>query len=151
LNLLDEIVRQCLEQHKGGEKFFDHLDKTIQEIPVVYDLFDSIKHDRKNIIVSGKFGVFFKNLFSSHPNIIVVSGGLRKNIKIKDLTYLEYKIKTEDYIFIDDSFYSGKTRNAIKNEIERLGGKLINTYVIYDGSIERDISVSSLYRYYDNY
>jgi len=149
LNLLNTIVKECLEQHEGGEKFFDNLDKSIQETSIIYDLYNLIEEDkRNNIIVSGKFGVFFTNLFHSHPNIILVNGSLRKNNKINDLEYLSNKIKDKNYIFIDDSFYSGKTRNSIKKEIERLDGNLINTYVVYDGSKEKDDTVISLYRYY---
>ncbi len=149
MNLLNTIVKECLEQHEGGEKFFDNLDKSIQETSIIYDLYNLIEEDkRNNIIVSGKFGVFFTNLFHSHPNIILVNGSLRKNNKINDLEYLSNKIKDKNYIFIDDSFYSGKTRNSIKKEIERLDGNLINTYVVYDGSKEKDDTVISLYRYY---
>jgi len=151
---LDKIVKEMLEQHVGGEIFFDHLDKAIQTTPIINQLYDSIfkYHDDVKIIVSGKFGNFFSNWFTAHfktdEMIINVNGGLRKGDLIDNLDYLKSYIKDNRYIFLDDSYYSGKTQRAVRNEIERLGGKLVNTFVIYDGSVNKSGDVKSLYRYY---
>ena len=80
--------------------------------------------------------------------IINVNGGLRTGDLIDNLDYLKSYIKDKKYIFLDDSYYSGKTQRAVRNEIERLGGKLVNTFVIYDGSVNKSEDVKSLYRYY---
>lgn len=159
MNLIDKIVKECLEQHEGGEKFFDTLDENIRSKINTIDFLVInflLNEEFDGIIVSGKFGKVFANYYSntSYPDvekIIMVNGGLRKDQPIDDLSYLSDHIKNKDLIFVDDSFYSGKTRNAVRNEIERLGGKLINTYVVYDGSKEKDETVHSLYRYYDNF
>lgn len=104
------------------------------------------------IIASGKFGSFFNNWWNANTNynnkLIIVNGGLRVGNKI-DLSYIKDYIKNKKFIFIDDSFYSGKTRNTIKNELEKYNANLNKTYVIYDGSKARDDNVCSLYRYYD--
>jgi len=151
---LDKIVKEMLEQHTGGEIFFDHLDKAIQTTPIINQLYDLVfqYHDDVKIIVSGKFGNFFSNWFTAtfktDEMIINVNGGLRTGDLIDNLDYLKSYIKDKKYIFLDDSYYSGKTQRAVRNEIERLGGKLINTFVIYDGSVNKSDDVKSLYRYY---
>lgn len=151
MNALDLIVKEMLKQHKGGEKFFDHLDLAVQSKPIIDKLIELIQE--KNIIVSGKFGVFFSNYIKDQGfdlNLILVSGGLRKNTPIENLEYMRIEIRGKDFVFVDDSFYSGKTRDVVKLEIERNGGRLNQTYAIYDGSKVKDISVESLYRYYEN-
>lgn len=158
MDILDQIVKDCLEQHKEGEKFFDHLDKAIQQKPIVNQLLDLIG-DNKNIIVSGKFGWFLSmylgiNVAHKYRNFLVVNGGLRKGEKIKilDLSYQrDEDLNGLEFIFVDDSFYSGKTRDAVKENLNKYNAKLIHTYVVYDGSKKKDETVSSLYRYYDNY
>lgn len=146
-----------LEEYEGGEQFFDNLDANIQHETIIYRLLDLIPAKHRNIIVSGKFGRFFSNWYNSEidygvtlDKIIAVEGGLRKGIKL-NLDYMSNFIRGKEFIFIDDSFYSGKTRDAVKSEIERHSGKLANTYVVYDGSKEKDGTVHSLYRYYDNH
>lgn len=151
---LDKIVKEMLEQHIGGEIFFDHLDQAIQTEPIIKQLYDMVIKDHNDIkiIVSGKFGNFFSNWYATNYKtqemIIVVNGGLRKKVPIDNLNYLKQYISNQDYIFLDDSYYSGKTQRAVKDEIERLGGRLVNTFVIYDGSKIQDENVKSLYRYH---
>lgn len=148
---LDKLVKEMLETHKGGEVFFDHLDEGIKNNVLVVDtLIDTIPNiTEQNIILSGGFGEFFRDylrLLKIKPkNVIWVNGGLRKGARafLYD-TYLDNK----DFIFIDDSFYSGKTRNVIKEELEKYNARLVNTYVVYDGSHVKENTVHSLYRYY---
>ena len=66
-----------------------------------------------------------------------------------DLSYLRPIIRGNDFIFVDDSYYSGTTRDIINAELNKYGGKITRTFVVYDGSKEKDDSVFSLYRYYD--
>jgi len=58
---------------------------------------------------------------------------------------------SRDFILLDDSFYSGQTRNLIQAELERHGGRIVHTYVVYDGSRNRDPEVTGMYRYYDRF
>jgi hypothetical protein len=155
MELLNNIVKECLAQHKGGEEFFNHLDESVQDMSIVDQLvkniYDHTKYSSDKVhyaIVSGKFGCFFHNRYRN-ASTIVVEGGLRIT-GVLDLSYMQETLYKKNVIFIDDSFYSGKTRNVVKAEVERCGGKLIDTYVIYDGSKEKDRNVHSLYRYYDN-
>ncbi len=71
-----------------------------------------------------------------------------------DLWYVPRKFEhgaSRDFVLLDDSFYSGKTRGLIRDELERQGGRLVHTYVIYDGCRGRDPEVTGLYRYYDHF
>jgi len=78
---------------------------------------------------------------------LLLEGGLRYSKKI-NLKHIAHNIKKKDFIFIDDSYYLGRTRNVIRAEIKRLRGSLEHTYVIYDGSKIKDKEVTSLYRYH---
>ncbi len=94
--------------------------------------------------------MFLHNAFGL--GLILVTGGLRTTAPMDDLWYVRQKLERgqgQDFILLDDSFYSGQTRNLIRAELERQGGRLVHTYVVYDGSRERDPNVSALYRYYD--
>jgi hypothetical protein len=144
VELLNKIVIDMLREHEGGEKFFDALDANLQNGDIVHELWRKVPDCKA--IVSGKFGRFFMNLYPGYDTI-VVNGGLRKG-PIDSLEYIKDSINGRNFIFIDDSFYLGRTRDKIKAEIEKWGGRLIGTYVIYDGSRVKDETVTSLFRYY---
>lgn len=152
MNELDRIVKKMLETHTGGEVFFDHLDEAIRNnIPVVEELLKSIPDiEDKNIILSGNFGQFFRkylSLIEVQPRTIIwVPGGLRKDRRI-DLTTLG-SAYWKEFIFIDDSFYSGKTKNVIDRELNKCSSYITDTYVVYDGSHKKQENVHSLYRYH---
>lgn len=151
MNKLDGIVKQMIETHDGGEKFFDNLDEEIRrDIDIIDNIIDMIPDFKnKNIIVSGSFGrVFFDyiKLISLYPNRIVwVNGGLRKG---EDINVDLQNYKNREFIFIDDSLYSGKTRDKIDSELYKYSSYISSTYVAYDGSKNKDETVFSLYRYY---
>lgn len=153
MHKLDELVKDMLNQHIGGETFFDHLDEAIKNNENIVDaLIETIPDiEQKNIIVSGKFGRFFRkylSLININPkSIIYVRGGLRTGASAKGLQ--AFDLSSKEYIFIDDSFYSGKTRDTIKEELVNNNAKLIETYVVYDGSYKKENNVYSLYRYYN--
>lgn len=154
---IDKIVEDMIKQHKGGERFFDHLDDIVKNNQSITDMLITLAEHHSglpskdmNIIVSGEFGRLFSNNYQKKFNtLLVVKGGLRKNIQIDDLSFTD--IKNKEFIFFDDSFYSGKTRNAIENELVKNGAALQCSAVAYDGSKNKDCKVHSLYRYYDNY
>lgn len=105
--------------------------------------------EKYNIIVSGGFGQFVKNLYPN-KNILTLQGGIR-HLKTLPLEHISDNIKNKSFIFIDDSYYLGRTRNAIREEIERLKGSFIHSFVVYDGSIYKDKKVTSLYRYHERF
>lgn len=152
-NELNEIVKECLLQHEGGEKFFDALDYRIREsITLLRGIMSKVIFSGMNfdaIIVSGKFGNVFKDFAESeYPDFEVfsINGSLRKGEVNEE--FLEKDFKGKKFVFIDDSFYSGTTMNKVKNYLESCNASLISTFVFYDGSKEKREDVHSLYRYY---
>lgn len=146
---IDNIVKEMIEKHEGGEKFFEHLDKAVQQEPILDQLLNMIGENTSMlhpIVLSGGFGRYFHNTMKTEIPLLVVNGGLRKGEPVDDLSYLG--LTGVEFIFIDDSFYSGKTRDAINQELEKHGAKIVQTFVIYDGSLEKDDTVHSLYRYH---
>lgn len=170
--MINEIVKQMLEEHKGGCKFFDAIDESFRNKDIL-DIFwqhvwDYILFNKDNsevyyngIILSGNFGRAILNYTSIHYDCveyagiqcIAVNGSLRgdnkvENFVITDICDENYKPK---FLFLDDSFYSGKTRDKIKAKLESYGAELVHTHVLYDGCYETHDDVSSMYRYYDNH
>lgn len=164
-DLMKELVFECIAQHKGGEKFFDSLDEkvksnqdimlqlisTASKLPNIQEF---VSKAPVKIIVSGKFGEAFKQYIVSFDSnlidkIICVEGGLRFN-EIKNPQ--DYSILKNCYwIFIDDSYFAGRTANKVKNLVEQNNGVFLQTVVAYDGSEILQSDVTSLFRYYDHF
>lgn len=158
-NRINALVGKILAEHEGGEKFFDNLDESVRTnadilesiIEVAFDIIAEQSID--TLIVSGNFGRVFSTYYANNYRemyalpIVSVQGGLRKGNEVEEFDCL-IENASGRYLFIDDSFYSGATRNKIKDKIESYGGELVNTLVFYDGSIARDESVVSFYRYH---
>jgi hypothetical protein len=167
--LLDQIVQELLDRHVGGVPFFDHLDaawRSPRGLPVVRELLarslvqpypDGPGPFEKTFpgataVSTGRFGMFLHNAFG--VPLLLVTGGLRTTAPMDDLWYVRQKLERgsgRDFILLDDSFFSGRTRGLIREELERQGGRLVHTYVIYGGNREPDPAVTALYRYYDHF
>ena len=141
-------VNNCLERYISGEIFFDELDKAMKFDKEILEYFiQKVKEEYEDIctIASGEFGLCLYNY--NFPVDILVQGGLRKDNKICDLSnFIE---RGKKYLFLDDSYFSGRTAQIIKGEIERNEGIFLGCYVIYDGSYLAMHPIKSLYRYYD--
>jgi len=148
MELMNKIVIDLIEEHEGGEEFFNHLDKRLQDNSIIKSLITLHTGDEK-VIASGKFGLYLNAMYPQFE-IMLVNGGLRRG-SIISLEPMRDVIQHNKFIFIDDSFFLGRTRDAIKKEIEKWGGSLFKTIVGYDGSKDKDNSVTSLYRYYDHF
>lgn len=152
---IQNVVNQFLEKYVGGEEFYDALDEQIRIHDIwLYAMIARIEKETSydRWIVSGKFGRRFYEFVKTNigeegaQKILVTSGSLRKGKAIgleeEDLTGLEF-------LFIDDSFWSGKTRDVIQRYLEKNHAHLKKTYVFYDGSKKKEETVESFYRYYD--
>lgn len=145
-------VNELLEKYIGGQIFFTELDKAVKfDADILEDLIDAV-HDKWGtenlvIIASGEIGLAFHNF--GLPVDILVPGGLRHDPSKINLTPYRASIVGKDVVFVDDSYFSGKTLAVVHEEVNNLGGHMIGAYVAYDGSKDRDPTVFSLYRYYD--
>lgn len=150
MNKVFDKVNECLEKYIGGEIFFDELDKLVKfDKEILEEFVARVKKDTPEIrtIASGEFGLCLHNY--KLPIDIIVQGGLRKGNQICDLSCFVEPGKK--YLFLDDSYFSGKTAQVVREEIERVGGIFAGCFVIYDGSQFPMHYVKNIYRYYDNY
>ena len=158
MNRLNEKVAEILRQHPEGEPFFDALDARIRGDQNILEAFMNFVYNKLDnrqygVILSGNFGnaifsAYGLRLYEDFSDVILVNGGIRKGetpIIFKD------KLETTNYVFLDDSFYSGTTRNAIASVLGSLNGRIVKTFVIYDGAKVRQRDVLSMFRYFDKY
>ena len=96
--------------------------------------------EETGLIVSGGFGnaimtMYGDRLTENFGEVIVTNGGIR--------------LGNEAAIFIDDSYYLGRTKAGISVALRKIrpDASLYETYVIYDGSMGRADKIKSMYRY----
>lgn len=148
-----EKVNQLLEQYVGGQIFFTELDKAVKfDVEVLQALHKRMeevfgKEHGMHTIASGEIGLAMHNL--GVPVDFLVPGGLRHDPSKINLVPFKHQIEGRHFVFLDDSYFSGKTAMVVKEEIERLGGIFVGTLVAYDGAKVKEKDVWSLYRYYD--
>lgn len=160
--MMKPIVNECLDKYKGGEGYFNELDgmvKNNETLMVLFLLYAVRDSGSYNVILSGEIGLRYmqlqlQNKIPNYINLMVVNGRLRKGNEITGGIMSNYEVIPEDLggmdvIFIDDSFYSGRTANKITEFVESRCGTVIGNYVFYDGSKEKYDDVKSIYRYYD--
>ena len=160
--MMKSIVNECLDKYKGGEGYFNELDgmiknnETLMILFLLYAVQDSNCYD---VILSGGIGIKYlklqlENKIPSYINLMIVNGSLRNGEEItggimSNLEIIPEDLYDQQIIFIDDSFYSGKTHNKIETFLRSRGTKIYKTYVFYDGCKSEYNDVVSLYRYYD--
>lgn len=156
---MESIVNECLIEHEGGEKFFDAIDEKLRDDNLLISMMINKVLEKEEfdfIITSGKFGKVFKEFSekymssSFNQKVITVNGSLRKDSEVIDYSK-KYDVSNKRVIFIDDSYYLGRTKEKIKASLEKNNATLISTYVFYDESKIKDENVHSFYRYYDHY
>ena len=148
---LNNIINQLLNEFSGGETYFDKLDETLrspENLDIIINLFSPLSD--AHVIMSGKFGYYALELFDKGliplKSLIVVNGGLRKGeVEKIDVRFMEDQV---GYVFVDDSFYKGRTRDKVEEFLKIFNCFLAQTRVIYDGSPEKDKNVFSMYRYH---
>lgn len=151
-NKMFETVNRLLEEYIGGQIFFSQLDAAVKfDKEILWELVDSVfsRFGECKTIASGEIALAMHNL-GVHIDFIV-PGGLRFEPGKINLVPFSDDIKGNKFVFIDDSFFSGKTQMVVKEEIERCGGIFLGSMVAYDGSKVKEKNVESLYRYYDHY
>jgi hypothetical protein len=148
-NQMFEKVNVLLEQYVGGQIFFTELDKAVKfNREILIELVGQTeKFENCLTIASGEIGLSMHNLGVKVD--FLVPGGLRHDPSKINLEPFANKIKDKDFIFVDDSYFSGKTAMVVKEEIEKLGGRFVGSLVAYDGSKYKEDNVWALYRYYD--
>jgi pyrimidine operon attenuation protein/uracil phosphoribosyltransferase len=166
---IHNIINNITKNYPSGDIFFTKLDgeiKNPKNLNLTTELFTRIKNefgDNFNIVVSGGYGRFVMNLIEKgvldiKGTILQLSGGITSHKtdmdKIKKesdpkIIWKNNSIKNKEFIFIDDSYYSGTTEVTIKEFLENFNSTITKTFVLYDGNDKRSPNRESLYRYYD--
>lgn len=152
---MKRIVQICLRNHKGGENYFNELDDMVKnnaDLVSSYVNYITMIENTDDIIASGEIGKKLllyqaKGYINPRINIMVTNGGIRKGREVELLD--PFFFIGRRYVFLDDSYYSGKTANKVKAAVKENGGEVIKAYVFYDGSKEKHDNIESLFRYYD--
>lgn len=148
------IVETFLNDYIGGEEFYDALDEQIRINDAwLYTMISLVEQESfDKLIVSGNFGRKFYKFVQEKigeelaSKILVANGSLRKGNSVG----LEAtNFHNQKFIFIDDSFWAGRTRDAVQKYVEENNGIFTKTFVFYDGNKVKDKNVISFYRYYD--
>lgn len=157
---LNEKIGVILRQHKEGEEFFNALDFMIKgDRSILEDFLHFFMNDagrtlelsNTGLIVSGGFGnaimtMYGDRLTKTFKEVIVTNGGIRLS---DEAAIFKDKLLCKNWIFIDDSYYLGRTKAGISVTLRtiRPDASICETYVIYDGSMGRADKVKSMYRY----
>lgn len=152
-----KVVNELLERYIGGQIFFTELDKAVKfDAEILIRLLDMVtnvelydSNSKVRTIASGEIGLCLHNM-NIHVDYLV-PGGLRFDPSKINLEPFKKDIEGTEFIFIDDSYFSGKTLTVIKEHIESLGGVFNCACVAYDGAQMQNPLVKSLYRYYDHF
>lgn len=153
------IVNKCLAEESGGKSYFTRLDAEVKKRPGL--LAEYIKYVTDvagiyNVVVSGEIGDRYAELqrvgeIPDNISLFLLPGGLRKDSAKLASKGCPREFSQKEFIFLDDSYYSGKTLNAVADYVRGAGGFIRHAYMFYDGSPVKNKNVSSLYRYYDFY
>ena len=161
MNRLNEKIAEILRQHPEGEPFFDALDAMVRgDMDILHTflnfVYSELEHTREySLILSGQFGnaimsIYGVKLFDDFSDVILVEGGLRSS---KTPTIFRQNFTKTKFILLDDSFYSGTTKDSIERSLKMVDSqaKIVKTFVIYDGSKIKKNNLYSMFRYYDHY
>ena len=149
-----KIVEECLDKYKRGNKYFHELDEKIKYDKEIIKEMLSLTRGRI-LILSGRFGfnVLHYILENKLPHsYIYLNGSPRKNeeVEIYAMKYYGGKRDNKKGIFLDDTFFSGRTYYYCKGFIEgKFDLKVDLALVAYDGHSHKLDYVDSLYRYFD--
>jgi hypothetical protein len=166
---IDQLVKEISIKTPGGNRFFDEIDSIIKNpknLYIILHLFKKIYSDfgyDYNLVVSGEFGNLIGYLIKKGDiickgTILQVSGGITSHFtdmdkikKVKEVHIQKKRgeINNKDFIFVDDSYYSGTTEFSINLHLKKFKSRIIKTYIVYDGNDKKSKDRISLYNYYD--
>lgn len=158
---LNYKIAEILKQHEGGEEFFDALDAMVRgDMNILHTFLNFVYSEigdtgEYSLILSGQFGnalmsIYGAKLFEDFSSVILVEGGLRSG---KTPTIFRQTFVNTKFIMLDDSFYSGTTKDTIERALKMIDSqaRIVKTFVIYDGSKVKKNNIFSMFRYYDHY
>jgi hypothetical protein len=146
--------------------FLERLDEFIiepQNIDIIREMFSIMESKIGNdfdIISSGSFGLHLYKLIEDGEidfdgNVVITSGRIRKvkedeNNQVEIIKQRKSNITYKPFIFIDDSYYSGGTRDRINDFLRQFHSWIERSFVFYTHKPEDPSEVFSLYCYKEN-
>lgn len=153
-NRLDKIVDDLLIKYEGGRPFFDALDREIKNI-INNDMILALVKGNINeyIATSGEFGDILYKMWKEGKfkckDMVVFGGKMRTNrTDVNDWYPSDFNFNDKNFIYIDDSLFSGSTYQKINNFLKPYNSTIKSISVIYDGSKEKNKMIKSFFRYY---
>jgi len=162
INFIDQI-------YKGEDiaiftfPFLENIENYIikpENIDLIRKMFSIMKKEESgfDIVTSGEFGLWVYKLVQEGKirfpgNILVLSGKIRKDkdVALNPIKILEYRTKDladTSYIFLDDSYVYGGTKEKIKEFLkEKYNSDVFKTYAFYTHYEENPEEVYSIYCY----
>lgn len=148
---LNEIVEGLAEVYTGGKEFFDALDSALLCQDIYAKVYGMVKDPhRYTFITTGSFGINFINWIIENEleaaGWIIFPGGMRDG---KCKAMIKHDLAdcwTNRACFVDDSFYSGITRETCLHTL--YVEKDLPSFVAYDGSLDHPPWLKSLYQWH---
>jgi len=148
--------------------FLEKIDEFIIEpenINMIRDMFtimeSQLYSSNFDIITSGSFGLWVydlveRGIIDFDGNIVVVTGKIRKvkedeNNPIEIIKMRHKGISYKQFVFLDDSYFSGGTRDKINEFIKKYNSIVYRTFVFYTHNRENTEDIYSTYCYSDNH
>lgn len=73
---------------------------------------------------------------------------IEKNLGVRSWIPKNFNFNNKQFIYVNDSYFSGKTASRINGFLNKHNSKIKDIYVIYDGSVRGD--VKSFFSYYND-
>jgi hypothetical protein len=154
LDRLNAIVQKTLDEFGGGRMFFTVLDEAIKD---VYNE-DMVLHllsgkEKQWIASSGGFGDRIYQLYKEGKfkcrGVVIFNGKMTTyDMGVYKYYPSEFNLSNKKFVYVDDSYFSGKTATKINNYLSDKNSKINSIEVIYDGSKDKKANVKSFFRYY---
>lgn len=152
---MKKIVEECIEKYEGGNRYFHEMDNKIKyDDEILQEMLDRVPNGRL-LVLSGAFGFNMVHKIQEQVrqySYIFLSGSPRKNEKVEIYAMKMYGGKRDfpSAVFLDDTFFSGKTFFYCKGFIEAQFDIPVNSALVaYDGCKHKQDNVDNLYRYFD--
>lgn len=153
MNEMKRIVKECLDRYVGGNKYFHELDDRIKfNRDILYAMHLATEGTIR--VLSGEFGRQFVQMLKDIDQLydfILVEGSPRKNEDVR-ITKIDFTGGGNGVVFIDDTYFSGKTFFYCKGLVKgKYDIDIDHSLVAYDGSKHKRKDVRSFYRYFDHH
>jgi len=151
---LKKIISELLFKHEGGRPFFDALDDAIKDI-INEDITIALLKGKTNewVATSGGFGDKVYDLWKRNKikckGVVVFNGKMTTHkIGVHSWYPKDFDISNKQFVYVDDSYFSGSTAHKINNFLKENNSLIKNVSVVYDGSKQKVKGVKSFFRYY---